>query len=403
MTSRTRERINVTILAGSWALFLVAAITVMTLSGLVGDRLAPTSALATAPIAAMMLGILAATLPASLLMKRHGRRAGFVLGGLIGAAGGGVSVAGIAAGSFAVFVAGNFLLGAYQAFANYYRFAAADAASPSWRSRAISLVMAGGVVAAFLGPWNARYAADLLPTPDAGPYAVMLALALVATLALSRLRIPGEEEARAGAQRPLRDIVQQPDVPVAVSASAVGYALMILAMTGTPLAMREHGFGMAETATVMQWHVLGMFAPSFVTGHLIARYGTGNVLLAGAAVMATAGVTAATGTTMPHFWLALVLLGIGWNFLFVGGSSLLAAAHTPAERGKVQGANDLVVFSTVAAGSLLAGTLLHLASWTALNLAMLPALAAIVVIVLRWQRQTRRHVSPSSPAKADPV
>jgi MFS family permease len=400
MTGDRRERRNVAILGTSWALFLIAAITVMTLSGLVGERLAPTPALATAPIAATMLGVVAATLPASLFMKRHGRRAGFVLGALVGAAGGGLSVVGIAAEVFAVFVGGNLLLGVYQAFANYYRFAAADAASPGWRSRAISLVMAGGIVAAFLGPWNVRYAIDLLPTPDAGPYAVVVALALAATLALGWLRVPGEAEARSGAQRPIRAIASQPEVPIAVTASAAGYALMILVMTATPLAMRTEGFGMGEIATVMQWHVLGMFAPSFVTGHLIARYTTGRVLLAGVALMGTAGVTAAAGTTLPHFGVALVLLGVGWNFLFVGGSTLLAVAHTPAERGKVQGANDLLVFTAVAVGSLLAGTLLHLASWASLNLAMLPVLGAVALVVLRWQRQPVGQPQPSPTGEA---
>ena len=395
MTARRREHLNVAILATSWALFLTAAITVMTLSGLVGDRLAPTPALATAPVAAMMLGIVAAALPASLLMKRIGRRPGFVLGGLVGAAGGAVSVAGVAWESFAAFVTGNLLLGVYQAFANYYRFAAADAASPDWRSRAISLVMAGGVAAAFLGPWNARYAVDLLPVADAGPYAVVLALALLATLGLSRLRIPGEDEARTGAQRPLSEIVRQPDVPVAVLAGAVGYALMILVMTATPLAMRAHGFDLARAATVMQWHVLGMFAPSFVTGHLIARHGTANVLLAGTGIMAAAAGVAIAGTTYAHFLVALIALGVGWNLLFVGGSSLLATTHTPAERGKVQGANDLVVFTAVAAGSLLAGTLLHLASWQTLNLAMLPALAVVAGVVLRWQHRSAGRRQPA--------
>ncbi len=389
-STRTRERVNVLVLAVSWALFLVAAITVMTLSGLVGERLAPSPGLATAPIAAMMLATVAATLPASLLMKRVGRRPGLLIGALAGAAGGGISVLGISIESFAVFVAGNLLLGFYQAFAAYYRFAAADAASESFRSRAVSLVMAGGVVAAFAGPWNARAAVNLLPPAEAGPYAVILVLALVAVGLLATLRIPGEAAARGGAQRPLREIAAQPAFAVAIVAAAVAYALMILVMTATPLAMRAHGFDLADSARVMQWHVLGMFLPSFVTGHLIARYTTANVLLAGAALMTTAGVVAVAGVTLTHFLVALVLLGVGWNFLFVGGSTLLASTHTPAERGKVQGVNDLVVFSAVAAGALLSGTLVHLASWTLLNVAMLPPLVLTAALVARWRQRAIR-------------
>ena len=389
----SRERANVAILAANQALFLVAAITVMTLSGLVGQRLTPNPALATLPVAMMMVGVVIAAFPASLLMKRVGRRRGFLVGALFGGAGGGtVAVLGIAAGSFWLFVVGNLLLGVYQAFANYYRFAAADAASPAFQSQAISLVLAGGVVAAFLGPLNASRATDLLGAiPDAGPYAVVVALAVLGSALHLGLRVPNEEEARTGHQRSLREIVTQPAFGVALLAATVGYTLMILVMTATPLAMRAAGFELAQAATVMQWHVLGMFAPSFVTGHLITRFGHANVLLAGAVTMTGAIVTAVAGETFAHFWFALVLLGIGWNLLFVGGSALLATTHTAAERGTIQGLNELVVFTGVAIGSLLAGVLLHTAGWARLNLSLLPFVAATAIATEGGRRRSRRQ------------
>jgi MFS family permease len=201
------------------------------------------------------------------------------------------------------------------------------------------------------------------------------------------LRIPDEQQARTGRQRPVAAIAAQPAFGVAVLAATVGYAVMILVMTATPLAMRDAGFDLVDAATVMQWHVLGMFAPSFVTGHLIARFGLPTILLAGATALAASVGAAVTGQSMAHFWLALLLLGVGWNFLYVAGSALLAQTHLPAERGKIQGINELVVFTAVAFGSLAAGALLHTVGWTALNLPLLPFIATTAAVTLWWQRQ----------------
>jgi MFS family permease len=390
MAATSLERRNVGILAANQALFLIAAITVMTLSGIVGQRLTPNPALATLPVAMMMIGVVVTSLPASLLMKRVGRRAGFITGTLVGgAAGGALSVLAISLESFALFCLGSLLLGIYQAFANLHRFAAADAASPAFESRAISLVLAGGVVAAFLGPLNASRTIDLVPgITHAGPYAVLVVLSLAGGALHLLLRIPDEQQARTGPQRPVGVVAAQPAFGVAVLAGTVGYAVMILVMTATPLAMRSAGFDLADAATVMQWHVLGMFAPSFVTGHLIARFGLPRVLLAGAAILTGAVGAAVAGQGKAHFWLALVLLGIGWNFLYVGGSALLARTHRPAERGKIQGLNELVVFSAVAIGSLAAGALLHTVGWTTLNLLLLPFIASTAVATLWWQHRS---------------
>lgn len=388
------ERSNVLILAVSQALFLIAAVSVMTLSGVVGAGLAPTPGLATLPVAAMMLGTVVTTLPASLFMKRVGRRLGFLVGTLVGGAvGAAVATTGVVFESFWLFTFGNLLLGVYQAFAMYYRFAAADVASEAFRPRAISLVMAGGVVAAFVGPWNAHLSQGmLLPgAPEAGPYAVLTGLALVAAFLVGYLKVPAVGEATGGEQRRLPRIASQPAFVVALVAAAVGYAVMILVMTATPLAMRESGFGMDQTAFVMQWHVLGMFAPSFVTGGLIARFGVLRVLQAGAALLVVSALTAIAGETLPHYWIALVLLGVGWNFLFIGGSNLLTTTHSVAERGKVQGVNDLTVFGLVAAGSLLAGVLLHHLEWVGLNLFVLPFVLITAAVTFWLQRSGNRQ------------
>lgn len=393
--SRAEKR-NVAILVASQTLFLVASITVMTLSGVVGRALSPDPALATLPIAMMMLGTVSSTLPASLFMKRVGRRAGFLTGAALGGVAGGlVSFAAIAAGSFAMFCAGNLLLGLYQGFAMYYRFAAADVASPGFRARAISLVLAGGVAAAFLGPWNASLMLDLVPgVPLGGPYVMIALLALVAIGLLSRLQVPPAGEPQPGdLQRPLAGIAAQPGFFVAVLSGALGYALMTLVMTATPLAMRAAGFGMAEVALIMQLHVLGMFVPSFFTGSLIARFGVGRVLLAGSLLLASVSLIAVQGQSLYHFAVGLVILGVGWNFTFVGGSALLASVHSESERGTVQGVNDLLVFSLVALGSLMSGTLLHALGWEGLNLATLPLILMLAGIILWWQTGHRPSAS----------
>jgi MFS family permease len=382
-----RERLNIGILASSQALYNMTAITVMTLSGLVGLLLSPSPALATLPVSAMMLGTLTMTLPASLFMQRVGRRRGFMVGASLGALGGLLSVWSIWMGSFWLFCLSSTLFGFYQAFAMYYRFAAADVARPHWRSKAISLVLAGGVVAAILGPLNASRSIDLIPgLSNAGPYAVIAVLSVLAVLLLVNLRVPAAREpADDEPRRPMAMIARQPAFMVALISGALGYGIMVLVMTATPLAMRAQGFTMNDAAFVMQWHVLGMFAPSFVTGHLIARFGVLNIITVGTLLLFGAGVIASSGVTLAHFWFALLLLGVGWNFLFVGGTHLLTLTHTPAERGKTQGANDLAVFSVVASASLLSGVLIHQVGWATLNLVMMPFVLVVFLAVL-WLR-----------------
>ena len=388
MSGFVHEKRNVALLVFSQMLFMIASITVMTLSGVVGAQLSPNPALATLPIALMMLGTVVSTLPASLFMKKVGRRLGFLVGAAIGGVGGGlVSFIGIALEAFWLFAVGNLILGFYQGFAMYYRFAAADVASPAFRSRAISFVMAAGVAAAFLGPWNASLLVDwIAAVPLGGPYLMIALLALVALGLLSQLQVPPSGEPQAGDPlRPMKAIAAQPAFIAAVMAGAVGYAVMVLVMTATPLAMRSAGFDMSQVAFIMQWHVLGMFAPSFFTGGLIARFGVERILLMGALLLVGTAVVANLGQTLAYFWVALVLLGVGWNFLFIGGSALLTRLHSERERGKVQGVNDLIIFSLVALGSLMSGQLLHHLGWELLNLAMLAPVLLVVLVIGWWK------------------
>lgn len=250
--------------------------------------------------------------------------------------------------------------------------------------------MAGGVAAAFLGPWNASAAVGLVPAvPFGGPYLVIALLALAAIGLLAALDLPAAEGRGSplgddpGGARPLSAVAVQPNFIIALTAGAIGYAVMVLAMTATPLAMQDAGFDLGQAAFIMQWHSLGMFAPSFVTGSLIERFGIRRMLLTGAALLIGSALTTLAGAGLAHFWISLVLLGVVWNFLFIGGSTLLATVHTDAERGKVQGFNDLVIFSLVALGSLLAGAMLHRLGWKTLNAIMLVPTALVAIVTVR--------------------
>jgi MFS family permease len=388
-----REKTNVALLTASQALFLIAATTVLTLSGVVGQRLAPDPSLATLPVALMQITTLFVTFPASILMKKWGRRAGFLIGTTFGgAAGGSISALGVITESFALFCLGNMLLGIYQAFAMYYRFAAVESASDGFRSRAISLVMAGGVVAAIFGPWNASYSQALTSgSPEAGPFFVAAGLAILATILVGMLEIPKANEPEGGGSgRRLGLIAGQPAFVVALLAAAIGYAVMVLIMTATPISMSQDGFAISQIALVMQFHVMGMFAPSFFTGSLIARVGVLNVLLAGGAIMLVANAIAMSGVALWQYMIALLLLGVGWNFLFIGGSTLLTETHTVQERGKVQGLNDFAIFSLVALGSALSGALLNSLGWLSLNALAVP-IVVITLLATLWMRFGRRQ------------
>jgi MFS family permease len=384
---------NVLLLACAQALFQTASVLVMTVGALAGARIAPEPWLVTAPIAAMFLGTAAATWPASMLMARRGRRAGFVVGALLGVLGGLVAAAGIWAGSLALLGAGTLLVGAYQGFAQFYRFAAAEVAGDAFRPRAISYVLAGGVFAAVVGPELGRLGGPLLEPEFVGSFLLLATVSLVAAGLLLGLRMPASPPmATAGtgvaAARPLRAIMAQPAYVIALFGAATGYGVMILAMTATPLAMLQHQHGIADASRVIQAHTLGMFLPSFFTGTLIARFGVLRIMLTGVAVLAAHVGMTLTGTGFQSFLVALVLLGVGWNFLYIGGTTLLTETYTPAERARAQAANDLTIFAVGLASSLSAAALLQGLGWQMLNLVLLPwlALAGLAILWLAGLR-----------------
>ncbi len=390
----TPFRRNVPLLAVSQALMMSANSLIIATSALVGAALAPDPALATLPLALQFVAIMLTTIPAALLMGRIGRQAGFMLATLLGFAGGALTTQAIIHGEFWWFVAGTACIGAFNGFGNYYRFAAADAVDAAHKGRAISYVMIGGVVAAIVGPNLANHTRDLLAaTPFAGSYASLMVIYVLALLTASALRLPrpaapvaGDSEARA---RPLLVIVRQPRFVVALIGGMFGYGVMSLVMTATPLAMVACGQPFGETAFVIEWHVLGMFAPSFFTGHLIRWLGVLPVMLVGALLGIACVVINLNGDSVWHFWSALLLLGISWNFLFVGATTLLTETYRPSEQAKAQAVNDFAVFTTVSLASLSAGALQHHLGWRMVNIGVLPLLLLIIASIawLHW-RQT---------------
>lgn len=390
---------NVVILASCQALMLSGAVLAVTAGALVGAELSADRSLATLPIALSVVGTLIATIPASLLMQRAGRRAGFVTGMLIGVAGGVVCALGIHTRSFVLFCAGFVLIGAFQGFGGYLRFAAAESVTAERKSRAISWVLAGGVVAAFLGPQLAGWGRTSFPGfAFLGSFLMLSALAAIAMVVLLGLRLPIPPPAtRESGARPLSTIARQPAFVVAVVGATVGYAVMLLVMTATPLAMVGHGHEVADAVHVIQGHVLAMFAPSFVTGDLIRRFGASRVLLAGLALLAIHVVVAAAGAEFAHFFGALVLLGVGWNFSFIAGTTLLTEACSESERGKVQAANDFILSSFVALASFSSGWLLEHFGWQGVVYSGLPPLALAAGLVLWLRRGPRTQAAPAGP------
>jgi MFS family permease len=388
---------NVGVLAICQGLLLVNNSVLITVNALAGFALAPDKALATLPVTMYFVGSALTTIPLSFMMKRYGRRAGFTLGAAFAVLGSLICAVAVYATSFWLLCLGVLVLGAYFAAAQYYRFAAADSAPAEFKATAISLVLAGGIIGGFVGPETSKLTIDLLPGHTyAGAYLSLVAFSALSLLALHWLRIPGlSDTERSSAGRPLAEIARQPAFIVAVVCATVGYGVMNLLMTATPLAMTasEHPFG--DAAFVIQWHIVGMFAPAFVTGHIIKRLGLTPVMLAGVALNLVCVAIALSGVDVMHFWLALVLLGIGWNFMFVGATTLLTESHTPAERAKVQGVNDAAIFMTMIFSSAASGALFTIQGWHAMNLWAVPALllAGAALLWLAWSRR-----QPARPA-----
>jgi MFS family permease len=393
---------NVWLLAGCQALMNSGNSLLIATSALVGFRLAPDKALATLPLALQFFTSMLTTVPASFLMKAVGRRAGFMVGTLLGLGGAGLAAWGIVSGNFLYFCLAAALVGAFNGFGTYYRFAAADVATPDYKSRAISYVMAGGVVAAVVGPNLAHWTRGWLAGVEfAGSYLSLLGIYGLSLAILLGVRIPAPTAAQAHAHgRPLGIVARQPAFLVALAGAALGYGVMALVMTATPLAMHQHAHGFADTAFVIEWHLLGMFAPAFVTGQLIRRFGVLNVMLAGVALNVGCVAVNLAGTEVAHFWLALTLLGVGWNFLFVGGTALLTETYAESEKAKAQALNDFTVFTVITAASLSAGALQHLLGWRAVNLGVLPLIGTIAAALL-WLKRRRAGAPAAAPSRAD--
>lgn len=385
----TSAQLNVLILASAQGLAVTGTIMVTTASALVGHLLAADKSLATLPIALQFTATMAVTIPASLLMARIGRRAGFILGASTQMVGAGCAAYAIVQGSFLLFCLSGLLLGMANATSQYYRFAAADAADAKFKPKAISFVLTGGVAAAVFGPEMATLTRDYLPLyPFAGLFLFICGLSVVNMAVLGFLKIPKPPRSHFGGGRPMGQIIAQPVFIVAAFGGMIAYGVMVLVMTATPLAMAACNYAFNDSAFVIQWHVLGMFAPAFFTGHLISRFGVLTVMQVGVVLLIGSIAASITGISIPHFWVGLVLLGVGWNFLFVGATTLLTEAYLPEEKAKVQAINDFLVFGASAAGSFAAGHLLHTVGWEAVNWGVAP-LALMIMAGLIWLKLRR--------------
>ena len=378
----SKAKRNVAVLVAAQAVLGAQMPMIFTVGGLAGQSLASNACLATLPISLIVLGSMMAATPVSALMQKWGRRAGFMLGATAGAVGGAVGAYGLYLGSFPVFLLGSLLTGIYMSAHGFYRFAAADTASDEFRPKAISYVMAGGLLSAVIGPQLVKVTSQAMVIPFLGTYLAVIGVNVFGSLLFLLLDIPKPKPPAHDAPRGRTrwELITTPRIAVAVICAMVSYALMNLVMTSTPLAVVGCGFEQNSAADVVTSHVLAMYVPSFFTGHLIARFGVEKIVAAGLAILAGAGAVALNGVELENFFIALVLLGVGWNFGFIGATTMLASAHEPHERGRMQGLNDLLVFGGVTVASLASGGLMNCSGgtaqegWTAVNMAMAPFL-----------------------------
>ena len=396
------QRRNVAILAMAQALFMSVqgmgiAATPLAAYMLLGED---QKWLATAPVFLVHLGIMGTTIPASLLMGIVGRRAGFTVGAVLGILSGVVGCSALFWQSFPLMCVSAVLQGMQAAFFWYFRLAAADATEPAFRAKAISLVMAGGVLAGFMGPQVAKWSVDwFAPVTFAGIYVAMsvFSIAVMALVQLVRIpRLTAAERAEPG--RPMSEIARQPAYRVALSASVFGYAVMTLTMSATPLAMLACGFNFHDSATVIQAHIVAMFLPSFFTGTLIARYGVLPIIAAGGIIEVGCALVNLAGVGFANFLIANMLVCVGWNFAYVGGSTLLTSTYAPSERAKVQASHDFTVYAATACAAALSGVLAAKAGWIVINLAALPLMAAVVGAAA-WLMARQRRAAQAAPAE----
>lgn len=396
-----RARRNVFVLSLAQALYFIGSSIQITVSGLVGHLLADDKSLATLPVTAFVLGTLISTVPASMFMRRVGRRIGFQLGALMGLASASLAAFAIFDLNFWLFCFALLFSGGYQAFAQYYRFAAADTASAAFRPKAISWVLAGGLAAAIAGPQLVIYTKDIFaPVLYAGSFVASAICSVLAVAVLSFVDIPKSPATSSSGvpPRPLREILRQKQLQIAIFTGMVSYASMSFIMTATPLAMVACNHPVNSAALAIQWHVLAMFVPSFVTGTLVARFGRENVILAGLALLGGAGLVAFSGIAIWQFNLAMILLGVGWNLGYIGSTTMVTDCHRPEERNKVQAVNEFMVFGLVALASFSSGKLLHEIGWSSVAISYLPLVAIAAGLALMLSvRGTRWGVESSRP------
>ncbi len=394
--SNARAKRNVLVLVAAQAILGAQMPMIFTIGGLAGQTLASNICWATLPISLIVLGSMLTATPLAAFMQRYGRRAGFVLTASGGALGAVIGAIGLLQGSFELFLLGSLFTGVYMSGQGFYRFAATDTATDAFKPKAISLVMAGGLLSAVIGPQLVKVTAESMVVPFLGTYLAVIALNLGGMTLFAFLDIPKPVQAARDAPiegRSRGEMLRDPVIAVAIICATVSYALMNLVMTSSPLAVVGCGFDTGNAADVVTAHVLAMYAPSFVTGHLIARFGVEKIVASGLAILAGAGAVALTGVELEHFFIALVLLGVGWNFGFIGATTMLARSHSAVERGRIQGINDAIVFGGVTVASLSSGQLMNCSGsdaqtgWQLVNVAMLPFLVlaggALIWLALR--------------------
>lgn len=385
---------DIFLLVACQALLFTNNVSMIAVNGLAGLALAPNMAMATVPVTAYVVGSALASAPIARMMKRYGRRVGFSVGTMFGMLGVLVAALGAYHKLFWLLCAGTMLVGIYNACGQLYRFAAAEVAPPLWKERAISWVLAGGVIGGVVGPNLSKYTIDGLSVAFAGTYASLVMFAVLSLIVIQFVKFPPQSTAeQKNSGRPLKQIMAQPVFIVAAMGAIIGYGVMNLLMTATPIAMVKickHPF--ADAALVLEWHVIGMFAPSFFTGHLIRRFGVLTIMFTGAMLMFACVAVALGGVDVMNFLVALFVLGVGWNFLFVGGTTLLTEAYRPEEKNKAQGANDFLIFLTMALSSFSSGALVTTRGWELLNYGSLPFIVIVAGAIL-WLGMKRRRVA----------
>ncbi|MFC0240910.1 MFS transporter [Rhodopseudomonas telluris] len=398
-----RARSNVWRLAAAQALTGANAAVIFATGAIIGAQLAPSVALATVPISMYVVGLAAGTLPTGAIARRYGRRASFMIGAGCGAAAGALGALAILYGSFALFCVATFLGGLYGAVAQSYRFAAADGASADYRPKAVSWVMAGGVFAGVLGPQLVQWTMEIWqPYLFAFSYVVQAAVALIAMAVLWSVDAPKPQPADLAGGRPLLQIVRQPRFIAAALCGVIAYPMMNLVMTSAPLAMQMCGLPVSDSNFGLQWHIVAMYAPSFVTGSLIARFGAPRVVALGLVLEAAGASIGIMGISAPHFWATLFVIGVGWNFAFVGASALVLETHQPSEKNKVQAFNDFLVFGMMALGSFSSGQLLANYGWTTVNLTVFPpVLLGLIVLAISGWAKSRKPIAAQAVELAD--